>query len=438
MKSNVNRQSSINPDLEARHVAAEILCTLLTENMPLDVCMSRSGAYADLSDQNRAFCLRLMQCYLKHYGQIAQEIDTLLRSPIPNKFRYVQLQIGLAMAQIAEMDIPPYAAVNSAVELAKLFSEPHAGLTNAVLNKWIKEKKASLSSPLLTNIPAWIQERWGGILGTDTVADIAEVLVEEAPLDITFKSKTLKSDWLVQHGGSNASTIGESVRLTSAGRVSELAGYKAGEWWVQDVAASLPVLLMGEVKDRTVLDMCAAPGGKTMQLASRGAKVIALDSSKKRLELLSSNMQRTGLLDAELICADALKYTLNTSIDAILLDAPCSATGTLRRNPDILLLRNKKNLFEQLEKQRKLLARAAEIIPVGGILVYAVCSLEPEEGEMQIEHLLNTRQDIIVDLENIMLPFELHTSKLGMRTLPSMYNTQGGMDGFFMTKLRKI
>lgn len=439
MKSNVNRQTSEKQsELESRHVAAELLCLVINEQLPLDVCMSRSQSYQGLTHQDKAFGLRLMQQYLRHYGQSEHTIAALLHKPLHEQLTYVHVQIGLAMVQIQSMNIPPYAAVNTAVELTKRVSESHAGVVNAILNKWIKEHQSRWLAEPIANIPVWLQERWGSMYGIETITHIAQILTQEPSLDLTFKQQETKQQWVQQHPDIQAMCVGDTLRLKQAGQVSELDGFKEGHWWIQDVAASLPVYLMGDIAGENVLDMCAAPGGKTMQLAARGAKVMALDSSKKRLQIVQENLARTQSTNVELIAIDALKYTPDTPPDVILLDAPCSATGTMRRNPDILLIRSAKNLFEQLEKQKKLLAHAAEILPPGGILVYAVCSLEPEEGEMQIEHLLKSRTDICVDIKKTSLPLEVGVGSLGLRTLPNMQQPLGGMDGFFMTRLRKI
>lgn len=438
MKSNTNRKTPVPVELEARHVAGELLSELLHKHTPLDVCMARSHAYSQLSDQNKAFGLRLMQHYLRHYGLIEQAIGTLLHKPLPKVLTYIHVQIGLAMVQIARMEIPPYAAVNSAVELTKRASPPHAGVVNAVLNKWLKEQHATLPENILAVIPAWLKARWMDIYGEAHVRGIAQAMLKEPPLDISFKSSILRDDWLAAHADIPAAVIADSLRLYSyPGRVSDLDGYQEGHWWVQDVAASLPVLLMGKIRGKTVLDMCAAPGGKTMQLAACGANVIAVESNKKRADILKENLARTHYAPVNVQIADALKYRPETPPQAILLDAPCSATGTLRRNPDVLLHRNLSNILEQTEKQRELLVRAVDMLPQGGILVYAVCSLEPEEGEKQIEHLLNSRSDIIVGLDEITLKLPLLRVGFGLRTLPDMLEEQGGMDGFFMTRLVK-
>lgn len=437
MKSNANTHTLSDPNLSARHIAGLILAELITTQTPLDVCLSRSNVYHALSNQDKAFSLRLMQYYLRHYGQISGDIAPMLHKPLPAALTYINAQMGMAMIQMQTMDIPPYAAVNSAVELTKRYSAPHAGMVNAVLNKWIKQQNAVFQTPFLHNLPVWLRDRWEAFYGKEAVEKTARILTHEPPLDITFSSMQARHAWLAAYTEQGALQIGESIRLQYPGRVSDLPHYHEGSWWVQDVAASLPVCLFGDVSGKVILDMCAAPGGKTMQLASRGAKVIALDSSKKRLEVVRENLQRTHMQQVELHCMDALKFKPDIAPDGILLDAPCSATGTMRRNPDVLLHRNEKNILEQTEKQWKLLNHAADILPHGGILVYAVCSLEPEEGEQQIERLLKTRSDIIVDVDNTLLPIPVLSCASGLRTLPHMQHEHGGMDGFFMTRLKK-
>jgi 16S rRNA (cytosine967-C5)-methyltransferase len=306
-----------------------------------------------------------------------------------------------------------------------------------VLKRAAREGKAisDTQDAAKLNTPDWLWKSWEKAYGGDTARRIAEIHLTEPPLDITVKSDP--ELWAKELGGV-ALPMG-SVRLRDARNITHLKGFNEGFWWVQDMAATIPARLLGDVHDKRVIDLCAAPGGKTAQLASAGAKVQAVDRSKERIAMLKTNVHRLKL-QAEYVTTDASKWMPAFAPDAILLDAPCSATGTLRRHPDVAWHRKPEDITRLRETQHELLLHALGILKPGGTLVYAVCSLQPEEGEQQIQQLLNERKDVNllpVRAAELGLPAECVTSKGEIRTLPCHLSELGGMDGFYAARLNK-
>jgi 16S rRNA (cytosine967-C5)-methyltransferase len=279
-------------------------------------------------------------------------------------------------------------------------------------------------------LPAWLFTRWCAAYGAD--ADrIAQALLTEPPLDITAKEGA--RDWAERLGG--VLTLTGSIRLDDAPPVESLRGFAEGDWWVQDAAAALPARLLGDVRGKHVLDLCAAPGGKTLQLAAAGAHVTAVDKSEARLERLRQNLARTKL-DAEVICADALDYRASEPFDAVLLDAPCTSTGTLRRHPDVAWLRRPTDIRALAELQTKLITAASALLKPGAPLVYAVCSLEPEEGPGVVaEALRNGWRREPMKPGDIPGADPFITPDGDLRTLPSHWPEIGGLDGFYAARL---
>ena len=307
-----------------------------------------------------------------------------------------------------------------------------SGLINAVLNKI--SKQGAGKSTALDNLPEWLQDNWAQAYGKAAVSAIAQVQMYEPPLDITVKNNPQL--W--------AKTLGAKVILDNSircesGNVGAMEGYEEGQWWVQDVAAMLPVTMLGDVSGKTVLDLCAAPGGKSAQLAAGGALVTSVDRSPRRLQRMRENMQRLKL-SCEIVQADLLEWQPDTLFDAILLDAPCSATGTIRRHPDLLLHKNMADIAQLCEIQSDILQRATTWLKPGGIMVYCVCSLQPEEGEMQIDRFLkdNARWKVAQVKWPEAMPAQWVNMQGCLRTLPSYLSEDGGMDGFFAAPLQKI
>ncbi|HET7852827.1 MAG TPA: RsmB/NOP family class I SAM-dependent RNA methyltransferase, partial [Methyloceanibacter sp.] len=338
---------------------------------------------------------------------------------------------------------PPHAAIDLAVRLAQWDARArrYDKLVNAVLRRVAKEGDgivASLDAPRV-NTPDWLWDRWISGYGETRAHAIAAANLVEPPLDLTVKSDP--QHWAIEMSGRVLPT--RSVRLLPKGRIEALPGFEQGAWWVQDVAASLPAHLMGDVAGLRVADLCAAPGGKTAQLALAGASVVAVDISKTRLKTLSANLARLGLAAAT-VAADAATWSPDERFDAILLDAPCSSTGTIRRHPDIPYLKSPKDIEALAALQARLLDNAAALLKPGGTLVYSTCSLELEEGEAQIAALLARNPDIKVDP---ILPSQVFGQEDWLQT-PGFLRTfpyqlelgtpeWSGMDGFFAARLKR-
>jgi len=359
----------------------------------------------------------------------------MMDKPLPPRAKDVRRTLLSGAAQILFMDVPAHAVVSQQLDLLGQKSR-FRGLCNAVLRRIDTEGADLLQAVDRTRFatPGWLWRRWVKAYGDHATRDLAEAhLQSPPPLDLTVKSDV--AGWAEKLDGT--ALANGTVRLTGHNAIDTLPGYADGDWWVQDVAATLPALMLGEVDGKRVIDVCAAPGGKTAQLASAGAEVTALDRSETRLDRLKQNLERLGLA-AECITADATEWAPPAAFDAVLLDAPCSATGTMRRHPDLGWTKNHKDVASLTDIQAALLDRLCDLIRPGGTAVYCVCSLEPEEGEEQIAAFLqrNTEFDLSpIQAEEIGGFANAITEQGTLRTLPSMLSDRGGMDGFFAARL---
>ncbi len=369
-------------------------------------------------------------------GQIDAALKPFVRQR-PTKLVYAALQT--ATAQLLYLGTPPHAAVGETVAMLKSrgSSKGFANMANAVLRNIVKEgQKYAGAQPPKVNIPGWLRGEWERVYGRQAGRKMAVQLMKDPILDVTVKSDA--AGWAERLGGVQIGA--ESVRLNKIGDVTALDGFEDGEWWAQDIAASLPVQLLGDVKGKRVLDLCAAPGGKTLQLAAKGAIVTAVDKSEGRLKRLEENLERTKL-KAEIICADALEWAPEAAdFDIVLLDAPCSATGTFRRHPDVLYNKTPKDVANLVRLQDKLLPKAAEFTAPGGTLFYCTCSLQPVEGQPRVDKFLQNAPEFrlipILEVPQLALP-EATFFKGGLRSLPYYLEDKGGMDGFFMARLER-
>jgi 16S rRNA (cytosine967-C5)-methyltransferase len=432
------------PGLKARKIAAEVLGRVIHGRRPLDEELHDARGHPDLhtlGDKDRALVRAILGLALRRRGQIAAVLELLLDRPIPEKTGAVMNILHVAGAQILFMEVPDRAAVDIAVADAGRdpVTRRYKGLVNAVLRR-MSDNCAELlqkTGQAWRNTPVWLFAGWQKAYGEETALAIAAMHQHEPNLDLTVKADP--QGWAERLGG--ALVAHDTVRLENAsGRIEALSGYDAGAWWVQDAAASLPAKLLGDIAGKRVADLCAAPGGKTAQLAQAGAKVTAFDISKKRLTRLSENLARLGL-QADIVTADLLEHDPETLFDAILLDAPCTATGTIRRHPEVAWNRRKEDIDALAERQAALLDRAATWLSPEGTLVYCTCSLEPAEGEKQIEGFLaahpDFRREPIREAETG-VPGTV-TDAGDMRTLPSSLvrepSATGGLDGFFAARL---
>jgi len=432
--------------LKARRMAVALLTEVLTHRRAFDDAFERLAAderFAELAPRDRAFARAISATTLRRKGQLAEIIKSFIAKPLPEKRGRLDAILLCAAAQLVFLKSPPHAVINLAVFQVRQDAQARrfSRLANAVLRR-VSERGAAIALEQdagRLNTPDWLWESWSRAYGADEAARIASQHLNEPPLDLTVKSGP--EGWAKRLGGIVLPT--GSVRLASKGRIEELDGFSEGEWWVQDAAASLPARLLGDVKDKCVADLCAAPGGKTAQLAHAGATVTALDISGKRLERLKQNLARLKL-DAEAIAADLMSWTPDAPFDAVLLDAPCSATGTIRRNPDIPYLKSASDIAELAKRQQEMLIKALDVVRPGGVLVFCTCSLEPAEGPDQIAHLIGKRDDVRlspIEPEEIGGRPEWLNEDGTLRTLPHYLQLSdpelSGMDGFYAARLRK-
>ena len=437
MKSQQDQSQTDNSGLPARTLAAYLLRAVLRERQPFDDAFAASAAkaaFADLESRDRAFARAISATALRRLGQIEDLLGQFLQKPLPADAFEARFVLIVGAVQLAFMEVAPHAAISLAVDQAKASRGSHryAGLINAVLRKVSANAVAILAEQDAgkLNTPAWAFDRWTRHYGEETARKIAAAHMEEPALDLSVKADA--ADWAARLGGELLPS--GTLRLTHKGRIEEIEGYAEGAWWVQDAAAALPAQLLGDVRGLRVADLCAAPGGKTAELAARGAHVTAVDISASRLRRLKENLDRLGL-EAEIVQANASEWTAPEPFDAVLLDAPCSATGTIRRNPDIPYLKTEADIAALSRVQMRLLNHALSLLKPGGQLVYSTCSLEAEEGEGQIERLLAARPEVAllpIRADELSIPPDCVTQAGMLRTLPFHC---GGMDGFFAARL---
>ena len=430
--------------LPARRAAVTLLDAVLWKKQPLDDVLGRSrdkGVMFNLPVRDRALARAIVGMSLRRRGQIDHVLNHFLERGLPKKAGSLYAILLSGAAQLLFMNVPPHAAIDLAVRLAQW--DPKAKrydkLVNAVLRR-VSEKGEAIAASLdaaRVNTPDWLWERLVRSWGEERAHAIATSHLVEPPLDLTVKSDP--TVWAERLAGRILPS--GSVRLLSKGRIDELPGFDSGAWWVQDAAASLPAQLLGDVASKRVADLCAAPGGKTAQLAAAGASVVAVDGSKTRLGLLTENLKRLGL-EAETVRADASTWQPEERFDAVLLDAPCSSTGTIRRHPDIPYLKSVKDIEELTAVQTRLLDNAVTLLKPGGTLVYSTCSLEPEEGEAQVAALMARNPALRIDPIRPDEPFgqtDWAQASGCLRTFPFELQADkpewSGMDGFFACRL---
>ncbi|MBB4287692.1 RsmB/NOP family class I SAM-dependent RNA methyltransferase [Roseospira goensis] len=422
----------------SRRAALAVLRQVLDRHQPLDDVLG--GAVAGLAPRDRAFVHSLVAGTLRHLGQIDALLDRCLDRPLPAKARPVRHVLRLGAAQLFVLGMAPHAAVTTAVDLCVAARQGgHKGLVNAVLRRLDREGRAwwaAQDAPRL-NTPAWLWRAWAGAYGEAGARAIAAAHLHPAPLDLTLRAPAAADDWAGRLGAAVLPT--GSLRLPPAhAPVTDLPGYAAGAWWVQDAAAALPARLLPAGPGRRVADLCAAPGGKTLQLAATGAAVTAVDRSEGRLARVRENLARTGL-SAAVVAADALTWRPDGDpFDAVLLDAPCSATGTLRRHPDALWLKTAEGVAGLAETQAALLDAALTLVRPGGTVVYGVCSLQPEEGPAVVARALARHPGLARDpvtAAEVGGLGDLVTPDGDLRTLPCHLAEAGGLDGFYAARL---
>lgn len=388
----------------------------------------QAGSLKALPPADQARAARLAAAVLRHHARadavIAAYVTRRPSAPVADILR-------LAVVEMLELGAAPHGVVDAAVRQTRALGhkgQAAAGMVNAVLRKAAVHPGWSDLAP--QPLPAWLRDPVAQAYGQDALNAIEAAHQAGAPLDLTPKTPGVAVP--------DAETLPTgSLRLHGPAQVSALPGFAQGDWWVQDAAAALPVRLLDPQPGERIADLCAAPGGKTLQLAAAGAQVIAVDISPARLRRVAENLQRCGLT-AERIAADALDWRPDTPIDAILLDAPCSATGTIRRHPDLPFLRDGSGIPALIDLQARLIDHALSLIPPGGRIVYAVCSLLPDEGEAQVAAALARHPGLTVETPDLPgVAAEWITPEGGLRTRPDHWPDRGGLDGFFMARLRR-
>jgi 16S rRNA (cytosine967-C5)-methyltransferase len=413
---------------QARRTVIYLLDQVLGEGRLLAECYA-AGALERLTPEDRARTQRLTLQTLRSLERADRVLQKHLKKSTPLT---VQNALRLGAVELCH-GAAAHGVVNDMVAIISKHRRHGQlkGLVNAVLRKVAEQGPAEWAKLRVPRLPKWLRKPLAEAWGAEAMLGIEAAHYAGAPLDITGKPG---AD-LTPLGGTALAT--GSLRLQEAGQVSALAGYGAGDWWVQDAAAALPAQMLQAKAGERVLDLCAAPGGKTMQMAASGASVTAVDTSAARMERLQENLTRTGLT-ADLVVGDALEQ--NGQFDAVLLDAPCSATGTIRRHPDLPHAKDGSAFGALIELQAQMLAHAWSLVKPGGRMVFCTCSLLPDEGECQVEEALEMFPDMTVD-RDVLPPLGIDpawiTEEGGLRLRPDYWPQQGGIDGFYMALLRK-
>lgn len=430
---------------DPRAISCDILDAVLDRGAPLDITLGEHKGLAALDPRDRAQVRRIIGATLRRLGEIDAIIKARLDRPISSRHTRIRNILRIGVAELVFLETPPHAAVDAAVRVATQHRKGALkGLVNAILRRLDRDQKTDTpitdpANPGEANTPNWLFHRWNANFGLETAEAIAAAHLHEAPLDISLSVKADPVEWAAKL---EAEILpGGTLRRSGGGRISDLPGFNEGTWWIQDAAAALPVRMLGDVTGQSVIDLCAAPGGKALQLADAGAQVTAVDISNARLGQLQENLGRTGF-NIDMVNADGTQWRPDTPADAVLLDAPCSATGTIRRHPDIPRRRRSKDIEAVTGLQQRLLAAAVDMVRPGGVIIYAVCSLEPEEGPDQIAALCKAGAPVRIDpidpatrpeLEGL-APSAIAPDGM-LRTLPCHWHERGGMDGFFAARL---
>lgn len=434
--------------LQARYLALTILESVIRDQKSLDASIPEALAderFADLAPRDRAFARLLAMTVLRHHKSLQLVVDTFLQKPLAANAERIRIILLAGAAELTLLSVAPHAAISTAVELTRLSAKTlhFDKLANAILRRISETGKDVLAEKgsATINFPDWMIEGWTNAYGAEIAAQIAEASLREAALDLTAKEDPI--EWA---GTLEAIVLPTgSLRREAGGRIESLAGYNEGAWWVQDAAAALPARLLAPKTSMRVLDLCAAPGGKTAQLCASGADVTAVDVSETRMVRLRENLDRLGF-DAITKSGDATTWRTTEPFDAVLIDAPCTSTGTIRRHPDILHLKRKGDTERLADMQMRLLVNAASLVKIGGRIVFCTCSLEPAEGENLIDAFLASdaardrgfeRQAVTPD--EIGHQTDWITKAGDVRTLPFHLPNENpvfaGIDGFFASRL---
>jgi len=443
----------VKADGSARLAAFTVLKDILVNNMVSDAALAQNKMFAALERRDRAFARLLVTSCLRRCGQTQKIIDHCLSKPASDD---ITLILHLGLVQLLFLDTSPHAATNTSVELARTLKQDRAtGLVNAVMRRAIREQDSLLGlTSVLDNLPAALKASWAAAYGPEQTAAIAELAMTTPPLDLTLKPDADQTKLAEALAGVHLQD--HTLRCHFDGDIRQMPSYEDGLWWVQDAAAALCGTLAKAGPGKIIWDLCAAPGGKTAQLAAAGAEVTAVDADARRLDRLKANMNRLGLaaevIEADILSAEFDRMATKARPDVILLDAPCSATGTIRRRPDILVRSKELELAELKSRQTEMLAAALRWVKSDGFVLYATCSLQPEEGEQVVTEVISKGLAMLdsfgseeLGLFSPALSTEgwvriLPTCLSGERLPPAKARTysETGNDGFFIARLRPV
>jgi 16S rRNA (cytosine967-C5)-methyltransferase len=436
-------QAEPAPDmLAARQTALGLLDMVLVQKQALDNALENDRGFRTLPGRDKAFCRMLVATVLRRLGQI-DDLITKAEDKPSAKHPTLQNILRLGTAQIMFMNVPDHAAVDTCVRLAEAAGmDKQKGFVNALLRTLTRTGREWMSrqDEGRLNTPDWLLKLWIEDYDLRTAAQIARAHLAEAPLDITIRDEKDRNYW---SSALKATQLGMgTLRVPGGGMVTDMQGFTEGSWWVQDASAAIPAGLFGDIAGKTVIDLCAAPGGKTLQLAARGANVIAVDRSAQRLKRLEENLKRMQLqTQVQIVAADATTWQPREAPEFILLDAPCTATGTIRRHPDVPHLKSPRDLESLMGVQAEILENAFNMLAPGGTLVYCTCSLQKAEGEAQILQLFENHEDAFkkpitsAEIGGLDEPVTEHGD---LRILPYHQAALGGMDGFFVSRITKM